>query len=477
MAKLTDEVKEMLKQKIAYMKMIAMEMQITSKTAKNYPITDGEIRDLVKLFYQFQSERIAVGNEAYAEVKLAYENGQEANPLLLLRIQGILEGLENDIAKFLEVYAKNHPVGQWMMSHKGVGPIYAAGLLAYIDIDRCQTAGSIWKYAGITGNPEIDRRHRGQKLSYDPGFKVLCWKMGENFMKVSNKDDAVYGKLYREKLAYYKEKNERGEFAERAKQILHEKNFKDKKSPTYKAYVQGKLPDGHMVAMAKRFAVKIFLSHLFDVWFEYRHGLKPPKPFVEAHLNHVHILPPPNKEMLIPNTVGIAIPYTIITNSGEERVIRSELTDFDELLIRVQRYLDNTNYREEPSKLKMLINNNTGEVVFEDKSISDTDLNTSDNNSQDKKTIKSIKTKSSDSNEHVTEVKPDTSNSEPSIKFEKIGYGVTFMDESVDKFKTGKDPVAYAKIKYKDKKDQIVKITNLITNDIVFSEGVYPNET
>jgi hypothetical protein len=216
----------------------------------------------------------------------------------------------------LEEYVKKDPIGKWLLTVKGIGPVLAAGFLSYIDISKCQTAGSIWRYAGIEGHKSP--RKKGEKFNYNPDFKVLCWKAGEQFVKVSGykKDpktgeplvdengnmvdripDALYGHLYREKLQEYIERNERGGFAELAALTLSEKKF-EKETEAKKTYESGKIPMSHMLAMAKRYAVKIFLSHLFTVWYEYENGKAAPRPFAEVHLGHVHIIEPPHKEIL-----------------------------------------------------------------------------------------------------------------------------------------------------------------------------------
>ena len=75
----------------------------------------------------------------------------------------------------------------------------------------------------------------------------------------------------------------------------------DKETASYAAYSQGMLPNSQIVAMSARFAVKIFLSHLFTLWYEYDRGIPAPKPFVESQLGHVHIIPPPHREILFPD--------------------------------------------------------------------------------------------------------------------------------------------------------------------------------
>lgn len=57
--------------------------------------------------------------------------------------------LEAQICKALGLFAKNHPVGKWIMSMHGMGPVMSSRILAYIDIAECPTAGHIFSYAGL----------------------------------------------------------------------------------------------------------------------------------------------------------------------------------------------------------------------------------------------------------------------------------------------------------------------------------------
>jgi hypothetical protein len=59
-------------------------------------------------------------------------------------------------------------------------------------------------------------------------------------------------------------------------------------------YESGKLPAGHIISRAKRYAVKIFISHLFSVWYEMDRGELPPKPYALSVLGH-------GDEIKIPN--------------------------------------------------------------------------------------------------------------------------------------------------------------------------------
>ena len=57
------------------------------------------------------------------------------------------------------------------------------------------------------------------------------------------------------------------------------------------------MPDFNIDARARRYAVKIFLSHLHAVmyWEEYKKA--PPKPFAIQHLGHAHEIEIPMMEM------------------------------------------------------------------------------------------------------------------------------------------------------------------------------------
>jgi hypothetical protein len=88
-------------------------------------------------------------------------------------------------------------------------------------------------------------------------------------------------------------KNEAGAFANQAAEKL-EKFKIGKTTDAYKAYSIGKLPPAHIHARAKRVAVKMFLSHLHQVWYEVEFGKKAPVPYVFefADKEHVHKIEP-----------------------------------------------------------------------------------------------------------------------------------------------------------------------------------------
>jgi len=248
-------------------------------------LTPNEARYLVDAYYQVQGYRIRFGNQ----IRALSESG-EPHDLIRWMLTNA-EGLENNIQRALDSYSKSNVVGKWARSIIGIGPVLAAGLLAHIDITKAPTVGHIWSFAGLNPNASWEK---GQKRPWNADLKVICWKIGESFVKFQNNERDVYGKLYVARKQQEQERNEAGAFADQAA-LLVKKVGKD--TEAYKAYAQGKLPPAHINERAKRYAIKLFLSHLHWVWYETEYGILPPKPYVLEHMGHTDLLKPPNWPM------------------------------------------------------------------------------------------------------------------------------------------------------------------------------------
>jgi hypothetical protein len=162
--------------------------------------------------------------------------------------------------------------------------VISAGLRANIDIEKAPTAGHIWRFAGLDPTVKWEKKTR---RPWNASLKTLCWKLGESFVKVMNHEDDQYGKIYVARKAWEQKQNEAGLYKEQAELILATRRI-DKATDAYKAYAQGILPPGHLHARAKRYAVKIFLSHLHQFWYEHHYGKPAPAPFAIAILGHAH---------------------------------------------------------------------------------------------------------------------------------------------------------------------------------------------
>ena len=255
------------------------------KTA-SYTLSEQEARYLVDTYYQMQEYRKRTDNQCR---RLETTPDGEPHETIAFFASNF-RMLENNIKAVLGAYAESKNIGKWCMSICGIGAVITAGLIAHIDIKKVQTAGQIQAFAGLDPTKEWKK---GEVRPYNAKLKVLCWKIGQSFVKVSNKDSDVYGKIYKQRKEYETAKNENGDYADQAKAKLEEYKI-GKDTEAYKWYTQGKLPPAHIQQRCERYAVKIFLSHLFSVWYEYDRGEKPPKPYALAILNHAHEIEIPN---------------------------------------------------------------------------------------------------------------------------------------------------------------------------------------
>lgn len=250
------------------------------------------IRDLVKNYYQMQGNRVRSANQEFALKQSEKDN------IIATFFTSQLEIMELNIATFMDDFTTKHPIGIWLRSVYGIGPVLAAGLLSMFDVTKTNTAGGFWRYIGWEGGPERKERKRGCRVDYNPTARTLVWKAAHSFrMGYKNKKN-FYGQLYARKKEFYIEKNEAGGFTENAERELSRKKWSA--CPTKEAYESGKLPASHIDAMAMRFSAKIFLSHLFDIMFMYEYGKLPPAPYVNEHAGHVHIDRPVNLDVILP---------------------------------------------------------------------------------------------------------------------------------------------------------------------------------
>jgi len=250
-------------------------------------LSPDEARHLVDAYYTWQENRI----RADAQIRALTESGEPHSVIAWLATNA--EALENGIKSALDRYSASHVVGRWARSQKGIGPVIAAGLLAHIDIRKAPTVGHIWNFAGL--NPGV-QWGKGEKRPWNAALKVLTWKMGESFVKVSGDEGAYYGAAYKQRKLEEQARNDRGELAAQAAAVLEAKRI-GKETDAYKAYSVGRLPPAHVHARAKRWVVKLFLSHLHSVWHEVEFGRPAPQPYAIAHLGHAHLLTPPGWPM------------------------------------------------------------------------------------------------------------------------------------------------------------------------------------
>lgn len=280
---------------------------------------------LVRFYYSIQKFRIQSNHKTLKHT----ESGEPHS--LISWISTSLKGIEEDIRKSLNSFAREYTVGLWQQSLIGIGPCISAGMMAHLDITKAKFAGNFHSFAGL--NPRMVWEP-GTKRPYNADLKALQYKCGESFVKFQNHKDDFYGKYYAERKLRDWQRNLRGELAAAAAAELNKKNYgKDTNAylwltgqfppnlfDTYrhldaaqqqsflaKHCAPGKgppmLPPSQIHARARRHAVKIFLSHLHHVMHVDYYGIEPPRPYILDKPDpvtgtlHTHFIPPPNWPM------------------------------------------------------------------------------------------------------------------------------------------------------------------------------------
>ena len=268
--------------------MTVTEFEVVSRLTKDVrdaalDVGREEARELVDLYYRLQKDRIVLGNQAIALSKAE-------RPTTVIDFFGDqYSSLERQMVSVLDKFSMSSEVGRWSRDQLGIGPVIAAGFLAHIDIEKAPTVGHIWRFAGL--DPTVTWG-KGEKRPWNADLKVLCWKAGESFKKVSGRENALYGQMYRQRKAYELERDASGGNAETAAKTLEIKKFQD--AATKAVYESGHLPAGRLDLRATRWAVKLFLSHWHHVAYVERYGENPPKPYILSQdRGHAHYIAPP----------------------------------------------------------------------------------------------------------------------------------------------------------------------------------------
>lgn len=252
-------------------------------------LTNSEARYLVDLYYTIQNNRI----RAMSQVRASSDSG-EPNEVIKWSFDNF-RSIESGCKSALHSYVKSTVVGEWMLSIHGIGPVIAAGMMAHIDITKAPTAGHIWRFAGLDPTVKWEKKN---KRPWNAALKTLCWKTGQSFMKLRNSENDFYGKVYEARKALEITRNENGDYAATAREQLEAKNYGQ--NQTREHLESGKLSPAQIDARARRYAVKMFLSHLHHVMYEDYYNMRPPRPYVIEHLGHAHYIEPPNWRTAMP---------------------------------------------------------------------------------------------------------------------------------------------------------------------------------
>lgn len=169
-----------------------------------------------------------------------------------------LQGNEKEIDDEITEIAKDIQIIQHMINVNGVGFILASKIVSQIDIQRCETVSKLWRYAGysVGEDGKAERRVKGEKSHYNATLKTDVHLIGVGLLRKNSPYRPIYD-IAREKydgLGYTK---------------------------------------GHAHNSALRKVVKLWLSHLWEVWRSLE-GLPIRPPYVLEHGGHTTKYDPRN---------------------------------------------------------------------------------------------------------------------------------------------------------------------------------------
>ncbi len=275
-------------------------------------------RWMIDQYYTIQDERIRSASQGRA-------NASAEEPKELIDwIFDTMRRFEAAIQGALGEYAKQYKVGQWMMAQYGIGPVLAAACLAHLEIEGRPTVGAFWRFSGLDPTSVWEKK---TKRPWNAQLKsILVFKMGESFVKFHGRDKCFYGKLWKQQKDKLWLQNLAGKFSGQATADMEASKYK----MTTQAYrwVRGEysltateawlktdnrekppeavrdthvgtgipmLPPAQIHARARRWTVKLFLSHLHEVMHHDWYDKAPPAPYIFEHPGgdaHVHLLKP-----------------------------------------------------------------------------------------------------------------------------------------------------------------------------------------
>ena len=114
---------------------------------------------------------------------------------------------ERELRAGFATLLEGHPAWDWLRQVRGIGPTLAARLLARLRIERAPTPSAFWRYCGlgtdavtavdaggIRGATRVaqPRLRRGERSTYSPTAKAVCYLIGLSLMRQGSAYKAYY---------------------------------------------------------------------------------------------------------------------------------------------------------------------------------------------------------------------------------------------------------------------------------------------
>lgn len=202
------------------------------------------LRTLVDTRTQIQKTRIAFSNRLSA-IERGADRAEQPEQAKLEAVYARLVDLEALLDKDIAEEVKGIPIYERVSTVKGIGPMLAAKIIAMIDIAKCDTISSLWRFAGFgVVDGQREKLTKGEKAHYCRRLKTALYLIGSSFLK----SNSPYRDIYDQAKEKYQQKH-----------------------PDWtKLHI-------HHAAMGDM--LKIFLSHLWETWRQME-GLPVTQPYI-----------------------------------------------------------------------------------------------------------------------------------------------------------------------------------------------------
>ena len=248
-----------------------------SKETKKRPETAFEF--LVNATLAAEKLRIAAQNR---NTHLAKQDKEDPTTQ---KIYNDIKGLEDFIDGELVTKVEAHPASYWFSKVKGVGGENIAKVLGSIRIKPdpddpkkgyAKSVSGLWKFAGFSvENGKSSTPKKGKKNPYNKTLRTMCWRLASSLMRARGK----YYEYFTNQKDRYKAR-----FIRDGYNIIPASELPvDERDKHYEP--EGVISEGHVMNMALRKMIKLFLSHLWVVWREIE-NLPISKPYAQEKLGH-----------------------------------------------------------------------------------------------------------------------------------------------------------------------------------------------
>ena len=250
------------------------------KTKRNRTPEQIDLLKQVRLYQAKMKMRIGIGNQVGAMLRQELITPEEAATLEGGLTKPLVK-VEGQIIRAAAKELKGMPIWEdWLSKVRGVGGCLGVQFVALIQpISDFDTVAALWSYSGYgVVDGEAPRRQAGVQSRWNPDLRKLGYQLGDCFVRA--------GGPYRELYDCYKARDRAVHPDPVTKTDKSGKLMKTREGKAWKMYT-----DGHIHARARRYAVKIFLSHLWQAWRELE-GLLVRGPYAVEYLGHTKILSP-----------------------------------------------------------------------------------------------------------------------------------------------------------------------------------------